>query len=131
MGKRKRNVVTKFERNAQSLLRTSDFQNLSRLSKEYNSVPGEWQTTIIEENSPAMSPDEMGALQDILNSCPGAFWKPRKIKIFNVDSSNFHKWQILNFSSYEHYCGWLSVNHLNNLTRDFDTLFDTKEHYDS
>ena len=50
MGKRKRNVVTKFERNAQSLLRTSDFQNLSRLSKEYNSVPGEWQTTIIEEN---------------------------------------------------------------------------------
>ena len=48
MGKRKRNVVTKFERNAQSLLRTSDFQNLSRLSKEYNSVPGEWQTTIIE-----------------------------------------------------------------------------------
>ncbi|HAS1887462.1 hypothetical protein EKN44_18680 [Enterobacter hormaechei] len=100
MGKRKRNVVTKFERNAQSLLRTSDFQNLSRLSKEYNSVPG-------------------------------AFWKPRKIKIFNVDSSNLHKWQILNFSSYEHYCGWLSVNHLNNLTRDFDTLFDTKEHYDS
>ncbi|HIH6925420.1 TPA: hypothetical protein ACYRVL_004332, partial [Enterobacter hormaechei] len=115
----------------QSLLRTSDFQNLSRLSKEYNSVPGEWQTTIIEENSPAMSPDEMGALQDILNSCPGAFWKPRKMKIFNVDSSNLHKWQILNFSSYEHYCGWLSVNHLNNLTRDFDTLFDTKEHYDS
>ena len=80
MGKRKRNVVTKFERNAQSLLRTSDFQNLSRLSKEYNSVPGEWHTETIEENSPAMSPDEMDALQDILNSCSSAFWKPRKIK---------------------------------------------------
>ncbi|EIQ9187802.1 hypothetical protein LV684_005092 [Escherichia coli] len=72
--------------------------------------------------------DEYIALQEILSSTPGVFWKPRKRKEYIVDSSDLRKYQILGFEDYNHYVGYLATNGLNNLVPDFQIL-DNAEHY--
>ncbi|HDH1792870.1 TPA: hypothetical protein ACWMDY_001977 [Klebsiella pneumoniae] len=133
MGKKERNVLARIERQstvlppAKSLASRKEFRELSRLSREWNSKPGEWHTEIIEHDSHPLSEEEEGIINDILSSCDGVYLNPRKRKEYIVNSSDLKKWQILFFEDYVHYCGYLSVNGLNNLVRDFDAVYGDKE----
>lgn len=85
MAKRKNNVVKKIGDSAsllskpKSILRRKDFKELVTLTKQ-NSAPGEWKTEIIEHSPSVPCGDEYIALQEILSSTPGVFWKLEKEK---------------------------------------------------
>ncbi len=133
MGKQNRNVIARIERQsnilppAKSLASRREFRELSHLSMLWNSKPGEWHTEIIEHDSPPLSEEEQNALDDILSSCDNVYFSPRKRKQYIMDSSNLRKHQILGFEDYVSYCGYLSVNGLNNLVKDFDAVYGDKE----
>ncbi|HGK3928100.1 TPA: hypothetical protein ACJ2N6_005267 [Klebsiella pneumoniae] len=133
MGKKERNVLARIERQstvlppAKSLASRSAFKELSKLAMEWNSVPGEWRTEIIEHDSSPLSEEEQNALDDILSSCDDVYFNPRKRKQYIMDSSALRKYQILGFEDYVSYCGYLSVNGLNNLVKDFDAVYGDKE----
>lgn len=133
MGKKERNVLARIERQstvlppAKSLASRSAFKELSKLAMEWNSVPGEWRTEIIEHDSPPLSEEEQNALDDILSSCDDVYFNPRKRKQYIMDSTDLRKYQILGFEDYVSYCGYLSINGLNNLVRDFDAVYGDKE----
>lgn len=133
MGKKERNVLARIERQstvlppAKSLASRKEFQELSRLSREYNATPGEWKTEIIEHDSPPLSEEEQNALDDILSSCDDVFFNPRKRKQYIMDSSDLRHYQVLGFEDYISYTGYLSVNGLNNLVKDFDAVYGDKE----
>ncbi|HHQ5744488.1 TPA: hypothetical protein ACSRGY_000404 [Klebsiella pneumoniae] len=134
MSRKERNVIARIERQsntlppAKSLASRKEFRELSRFAMQWNSVPGEWHTEIIEHDSPPLSEEEQEALNDILSSCDGGvYFKPRKRKEYIVDSTDLRKYQILEFESYVHYCGYLSINGLNNLVKDFDAVYADKE----
>ncbi len=134
MGRKERNVLARIERQstvlppAKSLASRSAFKEISRIALEWNSKPGEWHTEIIEHESPPLSEEEQEALNDILSSCDGGvYFNPRKRKEYIMDSTDLRKYQILGFESYVHYCGYLSINGLNNLVKDFDAVYADKE----
>ncbi|EHX1848578.1 hypothetical protein [Escherichia coli] len=133
MGKKQRNVLARIERQsnilppAKSLASRKEFQELSRLSREYNATPGEYKTEIIEHDSPPLSEEEQEALNDILSSCDGAYFKPRKRKQYIFDISYLKKWQVMGFEDYVSFCGYLSTNGLNNLVKDFDAVYADRE----
>ncbi|HID2074355.1 TPA: hypothetical protein ACXF88_004631 [Klebsiella pneumoniae] len=134
MSRKQRNVLSRIERQsntlppAKSLASRREFRELSRLSREYNATPGEYRTEIIEHDSPPLSEEEQEALNDILSSCDdGVYFNPRKRKSYIVDSTDLRKYQILGFEDYVSYCGYLSVNGLNNLVKDFDAVYADKE----
>lgn len=133
MGKKERNVIARIERQstvlppAKSLASRKEFRELSHLSMLWNSKPGEWHTEIIEHDSPPLSEEEQEALNDILSSCDDVYFKPRKRKQYIMDSSDLRKYQVMGFEDYVSYCGYLSVNGLNNLVRDFDAVYADKE----
>lgn len=134
MGKKERNVLARIERQstvlppAKSLASRREFQELSRLSREYNATPGEYKTEIIEHDSPPLSEEEQEVLNDILSSCDGGvYFKPRKRKKYIVNSSDLKKWQVMGFEDHVSFCGYLSINGLNNLVRDFDAVYSDKE----
>ncbi|HFN0774182.1 TPA: hypothetical protein ACHB16_004120 [Klebsiella pneumoniae] len=134
MSRKERNVIARIERQstvlppAKSLASRKEFRELSRFAMEWNSVPGEWRTEIIEHDSPPLSEEEQNALDDILSSCDGGvYFNPRKRKEYIMDSSDLRKYQVLGFEDYVSYTGYLSVNGLNNLVRDFDAVYGDKE----
>ncbi|HBS7296066.1 TPA: hypothetical protein MAQ15_005230 [Klebsiella pneumoniae] len=134
MGRKERNVLARIERQStvlppvKSLASRSAFKEISRIAMEWNSVAGKWHTEVIEHDSPPLSEEEQEALNDILSSCDGGvYFKPRKRKKYIVDSSDLKKWQILFFEDYVSYCGYLSINGLNNLVKDFDAVYADKE----
>lgn len=133
MGKKERNVLARIERQsntlppAKSLASRKEFRELSRFAMQWNSVPGEWRTEIIEHDSPPLSEEEQEALNDILSSCDDVYFSPRKRKQYVMDSTDLRKYQILGFEDYISYCGYLSVNGLNNLVKDFDAVYADKE----
>lgn len=133
MGKKERNVLARIERQsnilppAKSLASRSAFKEISKLALEWNSKPGEWHTEIIEHDSPPLSEEEKEVLDDILSSCDDVYFKPRKRKEYIMDSSDLRKYQVLGFENYVHYTGYLSVNGLNNLVKDFDAVYGDKE----
>lgn len=112
---------------AKSLVSRKEFRELSRLSRQYNATPGEWHTEVIEHDSPPLSEEEQEALDDILSSCDDVYFKQRKRKQYIMDSSSLRHYQILGFEDYISFCGYLSVNGLNNLVRDFDAVYGDKE----
>ncbi|PKQ47991.1 hypothetical protein CXH12_19115 [Citrobacter portucalensis] len=74
--------------------------------------------------------DEYNALQEILTTTSGVFWKPRKRKEYIIDSSQLKPWQILGFEHYADYVGYSQTNGLSGHTADLDFLFnDDKENY--
>lgn len=133
MEKKERNVLARIERQsnilppAKSLASRKEFQELSRLSREYNATPGEYRTEIIEHDSPPLSEEEQNALDDILSSCDDVYFNPRKRKKYIVNSSDLKKWQVMGFEDYVSFCGYLSTNGLNNLVKDFDAVYADRE----
>ena len=134
MSRKERNVLARIERQsntlppAKSLASRKEFRELSRFAMQWNSVAGKWHTEVIEHDSPPLSEEEQEALNDILSSCDGGvYFNPRRRKSYIVDSTDLRKYQILGFEDYVSYCGYLSVNGLNNLVRDFDAVYADKE----
>ncbi|HCI6814996.1 TPA: hypothetical protein NPP90_004210 [Klebsiella quasipneumoniae subsp. quasipneumoniae] len=133
MSRKERNVLARIERQskslppAKSLASRSAFKELSKLALEWNSVPGEWHTEIIEHDSPPLSEEEEGIINDICSSCDDVYFNPRKRKQYIMDSSDLRHYQILGFEDYISYTGYLSVNGLNNLVQDFDSIYSDKE----
>lgn len=133
MSRKERNVLKRLEQQsnilppAKSLASRSAFKELSKLAMDWNSKPGEWKTEIVEHESPPLSEEEKNALDDILSSCDDVYFKPRKRKQYIMDSSDLRKYQVMGFEDYVSYCGYLSVNGLNNLVRDFDAVYGDKE----
>lgn len=133
MSKKQRNVLKRLEQQsnilppAKSLASRSVFKEISRIAMEWNSKPGEWKAEIIEHESPPLSEEEQEALNDILSSCDDVYFKPRKRKQYIMDSSDLRKYQVMGFEDYVSYCGYLSVNGLNNLVKDFDAVYGDKD----
>lgn len=133
MSRKERNVLKRLEQQSNilppslSLASRRQFKEISRIALEWNSKPGEWHTEIIEHDSPPLSEEEQNALDDILSSCDDVYFKPRKRKQYIMDSSDLRKYQVLGFENYVHYTGYLSVNGLNNLVKDFDAVYGDKE----
>lgn len=134
MGRKERNVIARIERQsnilppAKSLVSRKEFRELSRFAMQWNSVAGKWHTEIIEHDSPPLSEEEEGIINDICSSCDGGvYFNPRRRKSYIVDSTDLRKYQILGFEDYVSFCGYLSTNGLNNLVRDFDAVYADKE----
>ncbi|EFJ2552624.1 hypothetical protein [Enterobacter hormaechei] len=86
-------------------------------------IPGELIEHVEEVHSQPPSVEEWAALNDILTSCPGAYYRPRKRKVYTWDDSQLKKWQMLGFTSLRHY---LIYNQMNNTVagvRELDGLF--------
>lgn len=127
MGKRERSNIVRIEKAVKATKRkfTTALKDYSR-----ESIPGEMVTTIIEHPPSVPCGDEYNALQEILSTTPGVFWKPRKRKEYIINSSQLKSWQILGFEHYADYVGYLGTNALSNHTADLDFLFnDDKENY--
>ncbi|HGK7548621.1 hypothetical protein OW967_05630 [Klebsiella pneumoniae] len=133
MSRKERNVLARIERQstvlppAKSLASRKEFRELSRFAMQWNSVPGEWHTEIIEHDSPPLSEEEEGIINDICSSCDDVYFNPRKRKQYIMDSSALRKYQIMGFEDYISFCGYLSTNGLNNLVKDFDAVYADKE----
>ncbi|HDR2753042.1 TPA: hypothetical protein QCJ76_001606 [Enterobacter asburiae] len=72
---------------------------------------------------------EFELLQDVLDSSENVFYKPRRRREYQVDSSNLKKWQLF-AENYTDWVGYSQINNLSNYTADLDFLFnDDKENY--
>lgn len=124
MGKKKTNSIIRIQKavRASKLKFTYSLQDTSK-----ESIPGSLKTTIIEHPPSVPCGDEYNALQEILSTTPGLFWKPRRKKEYIIDSSDLRKFQILGFEHYADYIGYLTTWNLQHHTQDFDFLFNDKE----
>ena len=125
MGRKERSNIVRIQKAVRATKR-----KYSHKLKDYSreSIPGSLKTTILEHPPSVPCGDEYNALQEIISTTPGVFWKPRKRKEYIVDSSDLRKYQILGFEDYNHYVGYLATNGLNNLVPEFQIL-DNADHY--
>ena len=127
MGRKERSNIVRIEKATRASKRkyTCSLQDLAR-----ESIPGEWITEVIEHPPSVPCGDEYNALQEILSTTPGLFWKPRKRKEYIIDSSQLKPWQIIGFEHYSDYVGYSQTNGLRGHTADLDFLFnDDTENY--
>ncbi len=124
MGKKKTNSIIRI----QKAVRTSKRKFTSSLKDaSTESIPGSLKTTIIEHPPSVPCGDEYNALQEILSTTPGVFWKPRRRKEYVIDSSQLKSWQIAGFEHYADYIGHCLTWGLNKHTQDLDIIFNDKE----
>ncbi|ELY4419312.1 hypothetical protein SMZ51_003929 [Cronobacter sakazakii] len=86
-------------------------------------IPGELIEHVEEVHSQPPSVEEWAALNDILTSCPGAYYRPRKRKVYTWDDSQLKKWQMLGFTSLRHYRIYNQMNNTVAGVRELDGLF--------
>ncbi len=121
MGRKERNPIKRIEKAVRATKR-----KYSHKLKDYSreSIPGSLKTTIVEHPPSVPCGDEYNALQEIISTTPGVFWKPRKRKEYIIDR------QIIGFEHYSDYVGYSQTNGLSGHTADLDFLFnDDKENY--
>ncbi|WP_227520717.1 hypothetical protein [Klebsiella sp. H-Nf2] len=126
MGRKERNPIKRIEQATRASKRkyTCSLQDLAR-----ESIPGEWNTEVIEHPPTVPTGSEFELLQDVLASSETVFYKPRRRREYRVDSSNLKKWQLFS-ENYIDYVGYSQTNGLSNHTQDLDFLFhDDKENY--
>ncbi|MEM5024054.1 hypothetical protein WJT80_06755 [Enterobacter roggenkampii] len=124
MSKKERNNILRIGKAAQK-------QQQRLLITSLEEIPG----TLIEHvelvDSPPPDGEAWAAMNDILSSCPGVYYKPRKRKVYTWDDSNLKKWQCLGFSSLEHYITYNQINNTVAGVRELDGLFLTEnDNYD-
>ncbi|HHO0374296.1 TPA: hypothetical protein ACRR6V_002303 [Enterobacter hormaechei] len=86
-------------------------------------IPGTLIEQVEEVHSQPPSVEEWAALNDILTSCPGAYYRPRKCKVYTWDDSQLKKWQMLGFTSLRHYLTYNAMNNTMAGVRELDGLF--------
>ena len=126
MGRKKRNPIKRIEQATRASKR-----KYSHKLKDYSreSISGEMVTTIIEHPPTVPTGSEFELLQDVLASSENVFYKPRRRREYQVDSSKLKKWQLF-AENYTDWVGYSQINNLSNYTADLDFLFnDDKENY--
>ncbi|HBY9525601.1 TPA: hypothetical protein MJA18_004771 [Klebsiella aerogenes] len=122
MSKKERNNILRIGKAAQK-------QQQRLLITSLEEIPG----TLIEHvelvDSPPPDGETWAAMNDILSSCPGVYYKPRKRKVYTWDDSQLKKWQMLGFTSLRHYLTYNSINNTVAGVRDFDELFNIGDSY--
>lgn len=116
MSKRERSNILRIGKAAQK-------QQQRLLITSLEEIPG----TLIEHvelvDSPPPDGETWAAMNDILSSCPGVYYKPRKRKFYTWDDSQLKKWQMLGFSSLNHYLTYNAMNNTVAGVRELDRLF--------
>ncbi|EKK5414895.1 hypothetical protein PN789_000231 [Enterobacter hormaechei] len=116
MSKKERNNILRIGKAAQK-------QQQRLLITSLEEIPG----TLIEHvelvDSPPPDGETWAAMNDILSSCPGVYYKPRKRKVYTWDDSQLKKWQMLGFSSLNHYLTYNAMNNTVAGIRELDGLF--------
>ncbi|QLP78782.1 hypothetical protein HV061_19840 [Enterobacter hormaechei] len=88
MGRKERNPIKRIEQATRASKRkyTSSLQDLAR-----ESIPGEWITEIIEYPATVPVGAEFELLQDVLASSDNVFYKPRRRREYQIDSSQLRE----------------------------------------
>ena len=126
MGKRERSNIVRIEKAVKATQRkyTTTLKDYAR-----ESIPGELITTVIEHPPTVPTGSEFELLQDVLSSTDNVYYKPRRRREYQVDSSNLKKWQLY-AENYADWVGYSQTNGLSQHTQDLDFLFhDDKENY--
>lgn len=122
MSKKERNNILRIGKAAQK-------QQQRLLITSLEKIPG----TLIEHvelvDSPPPDGETWAAMNDILSSCPGVYYKPRKRKVYTWDDSQLKKWQMLGFTSLRHYLTYNAINNTVAGIRNFDELFNIGDSY--
>lgn len=127
MGKRERSNILRIEKAVRATKRkfTTTLKDYAR-----ESIPGELITTVREYPAVVPTGSEFELLQDVLSSTDNVYYKPRRRREYQIDSSQLKPWQILGFQHYADYVGYSQTNGLSHHTQDLDFLFhDDKENY--
>jgi hypothetical protein len=126
MGRKEKSNLVRIEKSTRARRRkyTTTLQEISR-----QSIPGELITTVREYPAVVPTGSEYELLQDVLASSDNVFYKPRRHREYQVDSSNLQHWQITGFEHYADYIGYCQVWGLSQHTQELDILFqdDNKE----
>jgi len=116
MSKKERNNILRIGKAARK-------QQQRLLITSLEEIPG----TLIEHvelvDSPPPDGETWAAMNDILSSCPGVYYKPRKRKVYTYDDSQLRRWQCLGFDSLNHYITYSAVNNSVAGVRELDGLF--------
>ena len=116
MSKKERNNILRIGKAARK-------QQQRLLITSLEEIPG----TLIEHvelvDSPPPDGETWAAMNDILSSCPGVYYKPRKRKIYTYDDSQLRRWQCLGFDSLNHYITYSAMNNTVAGVRELDGLF--------
>lgn len=122
MSKKERNNILRIGKAAQK-------QQQRLLITSLEEIPG----TLIEHvelvDSPPPDGETWAAMNDILSSCPGVYYKPRKRKVYTWDDSQLRRWQCLGFESLNHYLTYNAMNNTVAGAKDFDELFNIGDSY--
>ncbi|HEE0072554.1 hypothetical protein ACTM6U_09655 [Citrobacter freundii] len=122
MGRKERNTLSRLERENKSRIK----KNTRLYVKSLEEIPGELIETMTEVHSTPPSVKEWAALNDLLESSSGVYYKPRKRKVYSWDDSNLKKWQVLGFTSLCHYLNFNAMNNTVAGVRELDGLFLTE-----
>ena len=128
MGRKERNPIKRIEQATRASKRkyTSSLQDLAR-----ESIPGERITEIIEDPATVPVGAEFELLQDVLASSDNVFYKPRRRREYQIDSSQLRSWQVKGWENYADFVGYCQTWGLSHHTQDLDFIFhDEKETHD-
>ncbi|HID8804972.1 TPA: hypothetical protein ACXIV4_003379 [Enterobacter hormaechei] len=128
MGRKERSNIVRIEKatRASKHKYTSSLQDLAR-----ESIPGEWITEIIEHPATVPVGAEFELLQDVLASSDNVFYKPRRRREYQIDSSDLRSWQVKGWENYADFVGYCQTWGLSHHTQDLDFIFhDEKETHD-
>ncbi|HED1498189.1 hypothetical protein KKZ87_21550 [Enterobacter cloacae] len=74
---------------------------------------------------------EYELLQDVLASSDNVFYKPRRRREYQIDSSDLRSWQVKGWENYADFVGYCQTWGLSHHTQDLDFIFhDEKETHD-
>ncbi|WP_286777541.1 hypothetical protein [Leclercia sp. UBA1284] len=118
MSRKERNTLSRLERENGNRIKSSRLY-----IKSLEEIPGELIEHVEEVHSTPPSVEEWAALNDLLESSSGVYYKPRKRKVYSWDDSNLKKWQCLGFSSLNHYLTYNAMNNTVAGVRELDGLF--------
>ncbi|HEF0741506.1 TPA: hypothetical protein R9C50_001429 [Escherichia coli] len=118
MSKKERNSITRLQRENVNRIKSSRLY-----IKSLEEIPGELIEHVEEVHSTPPSVEEWAALNDLLESSIGVYYKPRKRKVYSWDDSNLKKWKCLSFSSLNHYLTYNAMNNTVAGVRELDGLF--------
>ncbi|UNK60857.1 hypothetical protein [Buttiauxella ferragutiae] len=119
MGRKEKSNLIRIEKATRAHQRkfTTTLQDMARQSE-----PGEWYTEIIEHPPTVPTGSEYELLQDVLASSDNVFYKPRRRREYQVDSSNLKKWQLY-AENYIDWVGYFQTNGLSQHIQALDILF--------
>ncbi|QJT82443.1 hypothetical protein [Kosakonia sp. MUSA4] len=116
MGKKERNNILRIGLAARK-------QRERVIISSFEEIPGELIEYVELVDSPPPDGETWAAMNVIISTCPGVYYRPRKRKVYTWDDSNLKKWQMLGFTSLRHYLTYNAMNNTVAGARELDTLF--------